>query len=308
MFLRLLAAAVIMSAAVALNPPAALADKISTPLAYCLKGAVMLQDGTPTPARMIGQGRQPSLSPGARLVAWVEHGEEPSTSRIASYDAASGEITQLAKPGGFLNSPRYSPDGRNVAFTRSGTDGRWELWLAGEGGQAARIAGGGPKGESLFEPAWTPDGAFITVQDMHWLYFIRPDGAQARRVALNVVTGGRENDVTSADRFSVRPGGGGEILFSLAVPGTKLFQKKVPDVSSALFLFDPKTGKTTRLTPENLTAFNPSWTPDGAGVVFTGYADAQAGGTYPFRVWSMRIGETPLEITPGEDAMPPSGS
>lgn len=274
-------------------------------LIYGLKGAVMLLDGQSGQPRKIGQGHQPSLAPGGLRAVWVENGEDPAKASVVSYDAVTGKKALLAKPGGYLQSPRFSPDGQSVAFTRMGGDGRQSLWLVRSGEKPVQLPTTGDG--SLFELAWTPDGAFITAQDMRWLRFFKPDGTEARRVALSDVTGGRQDAVTSADRFSLRPGGSGQTLFSMMVPGTKLFQKKVPDLSSALFLHDPKSGTTTRLTAENLTAFAPSWTPDGQGVVFTGYTDAQAGAAYPFRIWSMRLGDSPKEVTPGEDPAPPSG-
>lgn len=305
MCLRLLSLALLYAILTAAPARLASAAEPSTPLIYVLKNTVMLLDGQSSQPRKIGQGRQPSLAPDGLRVVWVENGEDPAKASIVSYDAATGQKTLLAKPGGYLQSPRFSPDGRSVAFTCMGQDGRQSLWLVRNGEKPVQLPTAGDG--LLFELAWTPDGAFITAQDMRWLRFFKPDGSEARRVALSDVTGGRQDAVTSADRFSLRPGGHGEILFSMMVPGTKLFQKKVPDLSSALFLYDPKSDTTTRLTPESLTAFAPSWTPDGQGLVFTGYTDVQAGAAYPFRVWSMRLGDSPKEVTPGEDPAPPSG-
>ncbi|WP_027191230.1 PD40 domain-containing protein [Fundidesulfovibrio putealis] len=305
MFRRLLSLALFAAILATLPAHGASAAEPSTPLIYGLKGAVMLLDGQSGQPRKIGQGRQPSLAPDGLRAVWVEHGEDAAKASIAVYDTATGKQSLLAKPGGYLQTPRFSPDGRSVAFTRMGEDGRQSLWLVRSGENPVQLPTTGDG--SLFELAWTPDGAFITAQDMRWLRFFKPDGSEARRVALSDVTGGKQDAVTSADRFSLRPGGSGEILYSMMVPGTKLFHKKVPDLSSALFLYDPKSGKTTRLTPENLTAFAPSWTPDGQGLLFTGYTDVQAGSAYPFRVWSMRLGDSPREVTPGEDPAPPSG-
>lgn len=305
MFRRLLYLALLCAILIGAPAKQTSAAETSMPLIYGLKGTVMLLDGQSSQPRKIGQGRQPSLAPGGLRAVWVEHGEDPAKAAIVTYDAATGQKSLLAKPGGYLQTPRFSPDGRSVAFTRMGEDGRQSLWLVRSGEKPVLLPTTGDG--SLFELAWTPDGAFITAQDMRWLRFIKPDGTEARRLALKDVTGGRQDAVTSADRFSLRPGGSGEILFSMMVPGTKLFHKKVPDLSSALFLHDPKNGKTTRLTPENLTAFAPSWAPDGQGLVFTGYTDVQAGSAYPFRVWSIRLGDPPKEVTPGEDPAPPSG-
>jgi Tol biopolymer transport system component len=56
------------------------------------------------------------------------------------------------------NTPRFSPDGRRIAFSQSG-----QIWtMPATGGESVAIT---PKGESYGAPSWSPDS--------HWIAFIR---------------------------------------------------------------------------------------------------------------------------------------
>lgn len=274
------------------------------PLIYSQRDAVLLRiDGQ---TRKLGQGRQPALSPGARQAVWLEHGDDPARAQITLSDLATGKTSLLAKPGGYLGSPRFAPDGDAVLFTRRTEAGASELWTVRPGGQPKRLAqAGGPYGDDFFEPIYGPDG-HILYQDMTHLYRLAPDGVVVSRRPLTDFSKERQGAFTSADRFVARPGTGA-LAFSRPVAGTALFRKKVPDLSSALFLHDPQTGQVSQLTPEAFTAFAPAWTPDGSALVFAGYTDKQAGAAWPFRLWLIRPGQDPVDLGPGEDPMPPAG-
>ncbi|HML56195.1 MAG TPA: biopolymer transporter Tol [Solidesulfovibrio magneticus] len=274
------------------------------PLVYSRRDAVLLRADGQT--RQIGQGRQPALSPGARQAVWLEHGDDPARAQITLCDLATGNTSLLAKPGGYLGCPRFAPTGDEVLFTRRTEAGMSELWTVRPGGQPKRLArAGGSYGDDFFEPSYAPDG-HILYQDMTHLYRLAPDGTVVSRRPLADFAQGGQGAFTSADRFTARPGTGA-LAFSRPVAGTPLFRKKVPDLSSALFLKDPQTGRISQLTPEHFTAFAPAWTPDGSALVFTGYTDGQAAAVWPFRLWLIRPGEAPVDLGPGEDPMPPAG-
>ena len=274
------------------------------PLVCSQRETVLLRADGQT--RKLGQGRQPALSPGARRAVWLEHGDDPARAQITMIDLATGKTSLLAKPGGYLGSPRFAPTGDDVLFTRRAEAGVSELWTVAPGGQPKRLArAGSAYGDDFFEPTYTPDG-HILYQDMTHLYRLAPDGTVVSRRPLADFAQGGQGAFTSADRFTARPGSGA-LAFSRPVAGTPLFRKKVPDLSSALFFQDPQTGQITRITPETLTAFAPAWTPDGSALVFTGYTDQQAGAAWPFRLWLVRPGQAPVDLGPGEDPMPPAG-
>lgn len=275
------------------------------PLVYTLGDAVMFKTGGQP--RRLGHGSQPTLSPEARQAVWVEHGDDPAQARLTLCDIASGNASILAKPGGYLHSPSFSPDGGNVIFVRRTETGQSELWSVRPGEKPRKLAqAGGLAGDNFFEPVFSPADGRIIYHDMRQLYQLAPDGSDMGKTPLTDFSHGRRGAFTSADRFVPQPKTG-SIVFSMPVEGSPLFRKKVPDLSSALFLYDPQSSQVSRLTPGNITAFAPAWTPDGKALVFTGYDDKQAGADQPFRMWIVRPGQAPVNLGPGEAPRPASG-
>ena len=288
-----------------LTPMALWSETLPPPLVYTRGDTVLFK--TEGPPREIGHGRQPALSAGARQAVWVEHGDDPARAQLTLCDIALGQAVPLAKTGGYLASPRFSPDGRGIVFLRRAEAGMSELWSVRPGEKPHRLAqAGGQAGDDFFEPVFSPADGRIMYHDMGFLYAMSPAGQVIAKTPLTHFTQGRAGVFTSTDRFVPRPNSTA-LAFSMPVEGSPLFRKKVPDLSSALFLFDPQSGKVSRLTPKNITAFAPAWTPDGSALTFTGYDDKQAGSAWPFRIWMVRPDQPPVDMGPGEDPMPASG-
>src|SRR5690349_662164 len=89
----------------------------------------------------------PALSPDGRLVAFTVARPSADGSKLESalwvVSTAGGEPRQLTStPGEQVSSPRFSPDGRRLAFvsTRSGSPQAWLIRLeGGEASQATRL-------------------------------------------------------------------------------------------------------------------------------------------------------------------------
>ncbi|WP_232502875.1 biopolymer transporter Tol [Solidesulfovibrio magneticus] len=275
------------------------------PLVYTLGDAVMFKTGGQS--IMLGHGSQPTLSPEARQAAWVEHGDDPAQARLMLCDIASGNASILAKPGGNLHSPSFSPDGGNVIFVRRTETGQSELWSVRPGEKPRKLAqAGGLAGDDFFEPVFSLADGRILYHDLESLYSMSLTGQKNNQTPLKNFNQGHTGAFTSTARFIPRPNST-TLAFSMSVEGSPLFRKKVPDLSSALFLYDPQSRSASRLTPHNITAFAPAWTTDGQALVFTGYSDKHAGTARPFRIWMIRPGQPPVDMGPGEDPRPASG-
>jgi dipeptidyl aminopeptidase/acylaminoacyl peptidase len=130
----------------------------------------------------------PSPSPDGCLLACVcedhSRGGEPEN-RLVVVDPA-GVVRVLHRGHDFYASPRFGPDGRELAFLawdhpRMPWDGT-VLYRASVGGDgvvtAVRPVAGGP-GESVFQPEWAPDGRlwFVSDREGFWnLYRLEAHG------------------------------------------------------------------------------------------------------------------------------------
>jgi dipeptidyl aminopeptidase/acylaminoacyl peptidase len=107
----------------------------------------------------------PALSPDGKLVAFTVARPLPDLSRLESalwiVAAQGGPPRRLTTaPGEAVSSPRFSPDGRRLAFvsTRAGSPQAFVLALdGGEAAQVTRLGGG------VNDLLWTPDGAALLV-------------------------------------------------------------------------------------------------------------------------------------------------
>lgn len=127
-----------------------------------------------------------------RLVCVREHhadGAEPANSLVAVAMDGSG-VTTLATGADFHASPAISPSGDALAWLQwNHPNMPWdgcELWLAqfdadGLPVRPGRVAGGAD--ESIFQPAWSPDGVLHFVSDRSgWWNLWRQEGERARSV------------------------------------------------------------------------------------------------------------------------------
>ncbi|MFN3332325.1 MAG: S9 family peptidase [Caldilinea sp.] len=117
-------------------------------------------------------------------------GQEPVNALVA-IDCTSGGAGEVIVSGyDFYATPRLSPDGTQLCWLAwRHPNMPWtatELWLADVASDGAlvnaRCIEGGQGGESIFQPAWAPDGALYFVSDRtDWwnLYRWTPEGAQA---------------------------------------------------------------------------------------------------------------------------------
>src|SRR2546423_4049077 len=114
----------------------------------------------------------PQLSPDGKWVAYtVTHyslKENRGTTRIWLADVASGTSRQLTAGPGSDRQPRWSPDGRTLAFVSTRESGAqlWLLSMGGAGGEARRASS---LADGVSDPVWLPDGTGVLVtSDIKW--------------------------------------------------------------------------------------------------------------------------------------------
>jgi len=112
----------------------------------------------------------PQLSPDGRTVAYTvtTYALEANrgTSRVWVTDRLTGEARPFTGGPGSDRSPRWSPDGRALAFIAS-RQGSPQIWVLSVAGGEARQISHLPDGVGEF--LWLPDGSgFLAVSDVKW--------------------------------------------------------------------------------------------------------------------------------------------
>src|SRR5437867_1738615 len=112
----------------------------------------------------------PQLSPDGKWVAYTvtENSlkDNRGIARIWLADVSSGQVRQLTAGPGSDRQPRWSPDGRTLAFVATRESGA-QLWvLPIAGGEARRVTS---LADGVFDPLWLPDGTGLVVtSDIKW--------------------------------------------------------------------------------------------------------------------------------------------
>ena len=112
----------------------------------------------------------PQLSPDGHWVAYTVSTpsltENRGIARVWLLNVASGETRQLTQGPGSDRSPRWSPDGRTLAFISSRQGGP-QIWLLSPaGGEARKLT---TIADGVGEIYWNPDGnSLIAVVDVKW--------------------------------------------------------------------------------------------------------------------------------------------
>ena len=223
----------------------------------------------------------PQLAPDGAWVAYTVSSADSAEDKqhtavwMTSWDGARTLRLTTAKQGG--SAPRWSPDGRWLAFWSSREDEHTQLWLldraGGEGRKLSSLVG------DVEDYVWAPDGT---------------------RLALVVETADTTKPKTPPPIVINR--------FQFKQDESGYLEKQ----RHHLYLLDVATGNATILTPGDYDEFLPAWSPDGHTLAFVSKRRPRADrdNNWDLYVIDAAPGAAPRQLTTfeGADNDPETGS
>jgi TolB protein len=214
---------------------------------------LLIADADGENARIAMQSTQPVMSP-----AWSPDGEwlayvsfENRVAAIFVQRVRTGERRQVSARAGVNGAPSFSPDGRKLALTLSGSTGNLDIYVLDLGTQGLTRITDDPAIDT--EPAWSADGQS--------LYFTSDRGGGPQIYAAAAQAGSRARrisfGVNYAARARVSPDGK---MLALVTQEASGFRVAALDIASG------------QITPLSRGALDesPSFAPNGAVLIYAG--------------------------------------
>jgi len=253
------------------------------------------------------------LSPDGLQIAFVVESVDAdanqSRSRLWIVDAdGPAQPRPLTGPESHDSQPRWSPDGRTVAFV-SNRGGSRQVWLL-------PLAGGDPRQLTSHpvaarEPVWSPDGsrlAFLAAGPDHRGDSLQPDDKDDRtrlvwvrahrhkldgqgffsslrtHLWITPLDGGDAEQVTDGPFDDASPAwspGGHDLAFT----SDRSAERDAHFDGGSVHVVNLATRALRRLTPETGRAAHPSWSPDGQWIAYVGTDAADDASPAPTHLW-----------------------
>lgn len=278
-------------------------QKQADDLVFSREGWIYFLPASKKQPQKIIKGEFPSFSRSKKEIVYVKPQPPEDEAVLMIYDLTTKKSRELYRVRGFINTVQYAPEGDLVLFILRTLDGKTKLEVFNTAGEESfTINESNKEINDVFSPNWSADGNTIYFHDMTNLFYVSFDGQILKKTLLKRITGSQET-ITSSDWFIPSPKDENILVFTQLVPGTPLFEKTFGEPNTALFIYDVKENKKTRLTPENMFAVDPIWSKNGENLYFTGYYDKNGQENYPFQIFKIKTDGSDLsEITKGENA------
>lgn len=239
----------------------------------------------------------PQISPDGKWIAYtvtsLDRERDESITRIWMVPANGGEAMPMTRPDRSASSPRWSPDGRHLAFLAADEKGADQVWtLFREGGEAVQVTDV-VQGVDAFE--WSPD---------------------ARRLVL-VLTDPTPAQQARAARVAGQPAANGDEDEQEVPPPHVITRRQfkrdyvgyLDDRRTHLYVFDLATKSLRQLTDGPYDDSEPAWSPDGRYLAFTSNRTEDPDANEDTDIWRVTVDGpedplVPIGSSRGPDSAP----
>jgi Tol biopolymer transport system component len=224
-----------------------------------------------------------AVSPDGRYVTFVEDG------KLGIRDLAVGSNRILIRKGSYatreyIEDSLFSPDGRQIAFTRHNRDDTWDLCVTDFDGSEPRVLVHRSNGNLIYPAGWSHDGERILVA-----FFRQSSLGTTSEIAFVSVNGGSVRIIKPAHKAALSS----FMSMSLSPDGRYIaYHAESEANSNDLFLLSSDGSLDIPLIQHPADDRAPAWTPDGKNLLFI----SDRGGTPGF--WMIGVKNDEPEGSP----------
>jgi dipeptidyl aminopeptidase/acylaminoacyl peptidase len=249
----------------------------------------------------VREAHDPQLSPDSRFVAYTLTStslkEDKSETRIFMAPTGGGDAVALTAPGVSSDHPRWSPDGRFLAFLSARNEGKTQVYLLNRlGGEAEKLT---DTVQDVEDFRWSPDNRRLVL-------VLRDPSPEELEAAAKGKDEGEGKAATAAKPKARRPWVIDRLQFKEDVEGY-LDRRR-----THLYVFDVATRTARQVTSGDYDDHAPAWSPDGQRLAFaSNRSRPDPDATYNSDIWVAEADNTdegahPTQVTtdPGDEQEP----
>jgi dipeptidyl aminopeptidase/acylaminoacyl peptidase len=250
------------------------------------------------------EASEPQMSPDAQWIAYTVKTaslkEDKNDERIWMVPAVGGDPIALSAEGVSSSHPRFSPDGKFIAFLSARNEGKTQVWLLNRlGGDAQRLTN---TPQDVEDFSWSPDGRRLVL--------LLRDPSPEELDAAKDANAKEDKDASDKDKAKAsktqKPWVIDRLLFKRDEIGYLEHRRK------HLYTFDIASKSLVQVTSGDADDTDPAWSPDAKLLAFSSNrSQPDPDATYDTNIWVVSADNsdkgahlTQITTNPGSDTDP----